>query len=189
MRTTPTILLLLLLTTPLCAQKMGGENAYAAKVSNTVQMDLVTGDKANLTLWYFSITWARGWWADALGDERRRDGMREQINTSAQRDPLGGFTSNQDLKIGGQAVAAGEYHLGFMLDEEFEWQLVLMQEDRRIPIPLPLVSAGMEQRRLRVHLDAGEEDFTARIRVAFGAQQGEVPIVLDEAPRPTEAIR
>lgn len=169
---------LLVFATPALAQKMGHSNTFAPEITQVLKL----GDRGTLKLTYTSITWSGGTWAKALQDEKTRDSMRERINAVAASDPLGSFETDKVLKIGGARVPAGRYKLAFMLNERFAWQVVLTGA-KTIPLDLEFVDTKRSRKRLTLNLDAGDKNFTARLRIAFGARESELEIALRAAAR------
>lgn len=169
---------LLVFAAPALAQRMGHSNTNAPEITQVLKM----GDRGTLKLIYTSITWAGGTWAKVLQDEKTRGPMRERINAAAASDPLGSFETDKVLTIGGTRVPAGRYKLAFMLNERFAWQVVLTGA-KTIPLDLEFVDTKRSRKRLTLNLDAGDENFTARLRVAFGARESELKIALRAAAR------
>ena len=170
---------LLLFAAPVLAQRMGHSNTNAPVITQVLKM----GDRCTLKLTYTSITWAGGTWAEALQNEKTRGPMRERINAAAASDPLGSFETDKVLTIGDARVPTGRYKLAFMLSERFAWQVVLTGA-KTIPLDLEFVDTKRSRKRLTLNLDAGDDNFTARLRVAFGTRESELAIA-PRAPAPT----
>ena len=165
------ILIALFAANPALAQKMGGTNTNAPDIQQSIQL----GKRGRIAISYQAITWSGGRWAKALQDETTRDAMRNRINAAAKEFPLGSLETDRDLNIGQGSIPAGRYALSFQLDENFAWQLVLGSE-KTYSFDLPLANSSKVMKRLTLHLDAGEEDFTASLTVAFGAKECALPV-------------
>lgn len=157
------------------AQKMGGTNANAPSINQTIELE-----DADIEIGYFAITYASGRWAKALEDEGSRDQMRQMINSRADRAPLGSFETSADLEVGGVHVPEGEYRLAFKLDDKFQWQMVLTGDEGEIHIPLQLMDNPDPSKRLVISIYAGDEDGTAGLYLAFGGKFGMLSIVPKE---------
>ncbi len=166
------VLGLSLLASPLMAQRMGHGNTNAPTITQSIDL----GEQGSVELVYGSIAWASGRWAEQLANEETRAGMRDMINTEAVANPLGSFKTSADLAVGGKRVAAGSYNLAFVLNEEYQWQMVLSAEENSIALPLQYGFNPIPSKRLILALLAGDEDFTARLLVAFGDKAAHVPI-------------
>lgn len=167
----------LLLAVPATAQRMGHANTNAPTVSQSIDLP----EKGRVELTYTSITWASGRWAEALDNEATREQMRSTINETAEQEPLGSFRSSVNLVIGHQHVLAGSYRMAFMLDDEYQWQLSLSNEEKRTLLGLEFGSNPLHSGRLVIALLAGDENFTARLLIAFGDKAGNLPIAIDPA--------
>ena len=183
------VLGLSLLATPLMAQRMGHGNTHAPTIAQSINL----GEQGSLELVYTSIAWASGRWADQLANEDTRAGMRDMINGEAGANPLGSLKTSVDLVIDGQRVLAGSYSLAFMLDEKYQWQIVLSAEANSVALPLKYGFNAIESKRLILALLAGDEDFTGRILVAFGDKAAHLPIGIapaeaTEEPAPPRGI-
>jgi len=153
----------LVATTPAHAQKMGRANQNAPTVTQKIEFG-----SDSIEIRFTSITWAAGQWAGQLADEATRGDFRARINDAAEKAPLGSLKTSLDLTLGGQKVAAGSYKVGFMLDDAFKWQIVLISDAGKIAVPLDLKDVEHEYKRLTIGLGAGEKDRSADIMVAFG---------------------
>lgn len=178
---------LLLVANPVLAQRMGHANTHAPEIRQSIKL----GDRGEIEISYQSITWASGTWAKALKDPATRDAMRDRINSTAAEQPLGSFATDKNLEIGGQPVPAGKYAMHFQLNLDFAWQLVLTSE-QKIALDLKFEQGKKVRNRLRVNLNAGDENFTAILEVAFGAKRCELliefPEVTAAASKDTTAI-
>lgn len=166
---------LLVFAAPVCAQKMGHSNTNAPEITQVLKM----GDRCTVKLTYTSITWASGTWANALKDPQARTHVRDRINAAAASDPLGSFATDKVLTIAGTRVPAGRYKLAFMLNKRFAWQVMLTGSKKKIPLDLEFTETKRTRQRLTLNLEAGDKNFTARLRVAFGTQECELAV----APR------
>lgn len=164
-------LALALLATPASAQKMGASNSNAPTVEQSIEI----GDMS-VAVNYTSISFGSGMWAKSLESDASKSRMRDRINQTATSSPLGSFETDEDVMVGGQKVAAGDYKLCFKLDDGFKWQLVLFNDDATVTIPLMLEKAPQPSKRLVMALHAGDEDGTAAIWVGFGDENGLVAI-------------
>ncbi len=174
-----------LLAVGVTAQRMGHSNTNAPTVGQSLNL----AEKGSVELSYTSITWARGTWAAQLADEATRGQKRVEINEAAKTTPLGSFTTSVDLIMNHVRVPAGSHQLAFMLDEKYQWQVVLFKEGKQIALPLRLAANPIQSKRLVLALIAGDENFTGRMFVTFGdkAAQFSIAIAETEAPvAPTE---
>lgn len=169
-----------LLAVPATAQRMGHSNTNAPTVGQSLDL----AQKGSVKLSYTSITWASGTWAAQLADEATRDQKRAEINTAAKTAPLGTFTTSVDLVMNHVRVPAGTHQLAFMLDEEFQWQVVLFQEDKEVSLRLLLADNPIQSTRLVLALIAGNEDFTGRMFVTFGDKAAQFSIAIAETEAP-----
>ena len=169
-----------LLSLPLMAQRTGHSNTNAPTVAQSIKL----GDKGTVELTYTSITWAGGRWAAQLENEATRARMRDIINEAAALEPLGSLVASVDLAIGQQRVAAGSYKLTFLLDEQYQWQIVLANDGGSTTLALPLQANPLKSQRLILALLAGDEDFTARLFIAFGDKAGNIPIAIGSVAEP-----
>ena len=161
-----------MLALPLGAQRMGHSNTNAP----TVQQSLVLGDMGSVTVSYTSITWGGGRWAQALASPASRDGMRATVNEAAVTDPLGTLETSVNLTIGPKQLAAGNYKLAFMINEEFSWELVLSNDSQRTVVPLEFGSNALKSERLQILLMSGDEDFTGRLFIGFSDKAADLGV-------------
>ena len=153
------------------AQKMGATNNNAPRMEQSIELG-----NAGIELNYTSITMAGGRWKQTLENEASRDRMRDRINNTAERAPLGSLELTDDCEINGVAVAEGSYDLCFKLDDNFKWQIVVFNDETRATIPLELSAAPEPSKRLILAMHAGQEDGTAEVYVAFGDEYGTLTI-------------
>jgi len=161
---------------PAAAQVTGSTNRNAPKMEQTCDL----GSERVLTLNYTAITFAGGNWAASLADESRRDRMKAYINGKADSAPIAFFETTSDMMINETRVAAGEYDMAFVLNDDFKWDLRLKSDSGSIMIALNLTDSPMASKRLIMSLHGGEEDGTAGVYIAFGEQIG----TLDLTPAP-----
>ncbi len=168
---------------PVTAQRMGHSNTNAP----TVGQSLNFADKGSVELSYASITWARGTWATHLADEATRHLKRDEINEAAKSAPLGTFTTSVDLVMNHVRVSAGSHQLAFMLDEKYQWQVVLFKDGKQVALPLRLAANPIQSKRLVLALIAGDENFTGRMFVTFGDKAAQFSIAIAETEAPVDA--
>lgn len=176
-----TLAALALATGPLLAQRIGDPDA--PKISQSIQL----GDMATVKLGYASINWAAAGWSEGLKGPQK-NAIRQRINRAAE--PLGSFSTDAPVTVGGQAIPAGDYKLAFKINADFGWQLVLGGTDT-VSWDLELADSATDHRRLGIVLGAGDEDFTANIRIAFGKQECNIavyPVVAEKEARPEGII-
>jgi len=167
-----TTLALCALSGPASAQRMGMINQNAPSIEQ--KMDL--GKTGVIELSYAGINFGQGNWASTLEDEKRREGMRTRINSTADQAPLGTFSTTKNIKLGETSVQAGEYDLAFKLNDEFEWELSLTSDDAKATVPLELADTEELSKRLVLSVYAGDEDFTGGLYLAFGQRFGMLSI-------------
>lgn len=153
------------------AQKMGSTNRNAPTVEQSI-----THGTTTTKLTYSAITWAGGQWAAALADEASREPMRQQINRSAERAPLGTFVLAAAMTVGTTKVEAGTWKVAFTLDDKYAWQVSLVGEASTVVVPLTLEEAKEDQKRLILGLRPGEKDGTSELAIAFGKWRCKLPI-------------
>ena len=176
-----TLVSLALVSGPLFGQRIGDPDA--PKISQSIEL----GDMATVSLGYTSINWAAARWSEGLKGPQK-NAIRQRVNRAAE--PLGSFSTNAPVTVGGQIVPAGDYKLAFKINADFGWQLVLGGQDT-VTWDLELTESATEHRRLGIVLGAGDGDFTANIRIAFGKQEcniGVDPVVAEEEERPKGLI-
>lgn len=154
------------------AQQMGSVNRDAPSIQQKIEF----ADGSSVSLDYKAITFGGGQWAKALANPEQQGTMRDRINAQAERGPLGKLTTSIDMEIGGKAVTAGEYTLGFMVSESFGWQMVAASGDSKVTWDLELMDSPMSSPRLLLGLYAGEDAHSAGIYLAFGEKSGDVEI-------------
>ncbi len=167
--------ILVVISSSAFAQRMGSSNRFAATVGQTIAF----GDKT-IELSYTAITWGGGQWAAQLADEGARAGMRDAINKSAEKTPLGTLKLSTGIAIGETKVAAGTYKVAFTIDEKFTWQVSLIGEAATVTLPLTLKTVEDDQKRLALGIRAGEKDFTAELLIAFGKSRCVLPVTLEK---------
>jgi hypothetical protein len=160
---------------PALAQVMGSSNRNAPKITQTIAFGADT-----IAVEYTSITWGEGQWAAQLANEATKVATRTRINGNADKQPMGSLKNSVAIVIGTQKVAAGTWKLEFLLDEAYQWQLVLVGEGGSVTCPLEMKTVDEERKRLHVGLGAGEKDFTAELAVGFGKSRCKLPVTLDK---------
>ncbi len=158
-----------LLAIPLDAQGTGPANQNAP----TVHGGITFANSATVELKYKSITWAQGQWANALA--AKDENTRESINNDAKNTPIGELKTSVELELGGVKVAAGVYKLAFSLDEDFAWVMTVSNDDATHRWKLELKESDARINRLRISLQAGEQDNACALRIIFGTMACEVP--------------
>jgi hypothetical protein len=153
----------LLLAVPAAAQAgKGSINQGAPTVNQTVN----AGD-AKISLNYTSINFGKGAAMTRLMDKDKGGKARESVNNQAKAQPMGTFSTSVALTCGDVKIPAGEYKLGFTINDNLEWQMSLMGTET-INIKLALMdNKAMPHKRLLCSLFAGDEN-GAGCYVAFG---------------------
>ena len=164
-------ILLATLSVTASAQRMGHSNTHAPLITQNLKM----GDRAQIKVEYTAITFSGGEWATALANENTRDGVRDQINAAASKDPLGSLETDKDLTVAGKKVPAGNYKLAFMLNKRYRWQMVLTGETT-VEFNVKFNKASIFRHRLTLNLDAGEANFTAVLHISFGNETGRLTV-------------
>lgn len=168
--------LLLLIASPLTAQKMGSVNSNAP----TISQGITFANGSGITIKYKSITWADG---KAMGNLKV---ARQRINAAAERSPLGQIVVTGDgVTLGGKKLTAGSYKMAFTLDEELNWHIITWVEQGkgRIDLPLKIKEGKGTSPRLNITVIAGQSDTQARVRIAFGKSNGYLPVFTGEKPK------
>ncbi len=162
------------LALPAVAQKMGGTNQDAPRVSQTVAYG-----NSKISLDYWSVTWAEGKFMDRLGDER----MRDYINKKADEQPLGDVKLDAALKISNQVVAAGAYSLAFKVHTSgrFYLELKAKKGDEVHRWGLRLTDSDDHSNRLKIVLTAGQKKGACDLEIRFGGKACKVAGVPAEA--------
>ena len=141
-------------------------NRNAPTVSQTV-----TAGDAKITLDYTSIAFGQGQAFNAAMDKANGAEARQNINELAKKKPIGTFTTNVAVEIGTLKLPAGEYKLGFTINDACEWQINFTGKET-MTMKLPLMDMkDMQHKRLLCSLYAGD-DSGAGIYVAFGNKAG-----------------
>jgi hypothetical protein len=169
------------LALPTVAQVQGGVNRQIPEV--TTKIDYPNGNKVSIT--YKSINFASGQWMKGLEDQ----GMRDRINTGAEKNPIGTFETSSDWKIGSDTVKAGKYSLAFKVDAEKNWKLVLFQGegDKKVEYGFKLAMSESKQNRqfLKIALAPGSQN-SAEIDIHFGQMTCNVAATPVEAAKKAE---
>ena len=156
------------LAAALCAPAFAQLQGMANNGAPTVKQTVTNGD-AKFTLDYTSITWAQGQTMTRLMDKEKGVRARQQINQGAKDNPLGSFSTSVDVTIGTLKVPAGEYKVGFTINDNLEWEINFMGKTT-LTMKLPLMDQkdkDMQHKRLLCSLFAGE-DKGAGVYIAFG---------------------
>jgi len=147
---------------PVFAQKMGMSNNDAPMVKQTIE-----AGGAKMSLNYTSITWASGKTMEAAMDKDKGAAARKRINATAKDEPLATFSTSVDVQIGTLKLAAGDYKVGFTINDNLEWEINFTGKDTQT-LKLPLMAnKEMTHKRLLCSLFAGD-DHGAGVYVAFG---------------------
>ena len=150
------------LCAPAFAQQSGMINQGAPTVSQTV-----TAGGAKFQFDYTSIAWGRGDAFNKAMDKADGADARKAINELAKKKPIGSFSTSVDVMVGTLKVPAGEYKVGFTINESCEWEINFMGKET-LTMTLPLKdNKEMPQKRLLCCLYAGEEK-GAGVYIAFG---------------------
>lgn len=175
-----------LIATPLFAQQMGSVNRNAP----TASQGITFANGSGVTIRYKSITWAEGKAMSNLA------AIRDRVNASAQRSPLGSITiEGSGVTLGGKKLPSGKYSMAFMLDEQLNWTLRATvtgaggdddgeQETRYLfEWSLKLKEGKTASKRLMITITAGASDTQARLRLAFGKNSCTIPVFTGEKPK------
>lgn len=154
-----TLALAAFLCTPVFAQKMGSRNTNAP----TIKQSITVGGQT-LSLDYTSIAWGNT--VEMCMDKEKGAQARARVNQMAERAPLASMTISADCKCGDMTLPAGEYKVGFTIDDDCNWSLNFMGKEKHA-MKLTLVDSGEESKRLLLCLYAGEEE-GAGVYVSFG---------------------
>ena len=150
------------LCAPAFAQQSGMINQNAPTVSQTV-----SAGGAKIQLDYTSIAWGRGDAFNKAMDKADGADARKSINELAKKKPIGTFSTNVDVMVGTLKVPAGEYKVGFTINESCEWEINFMGKET-LTMKLPLKdNKDMQHKRLLCSLFAGDEK-GAGVYIAFG---------------------
>lgn len=158
-------LVLFLASAPALAQKMGSANTDAPVCSESITFK--SGETIKLE--YQASVWGKT--IERAMDKEKGERARTMINTSAEKTPIGAFSTSSDIQIGDKAVASGDYTLAFTINAEAIWHLVLVAKSdatKKVEIPLQLHDAGKEAKRLRIDLAAGETSKSAELSLCIG---------------------
>jgi hypothetical protein len=160
---------ILLAAAPVTAQGTGPANQNAP----TVRGGITFANSATVELEYKSITWAQGRWANALA--AKDENTRRSINNDARNTPIGELETSVELTLGGVKVDSGAYQLAFSLDEDFAWVMTLSNDDASYRWKLELQETDARINRLRIGLQAGEQDNACMLKIVFGTMACEIP--------------
>jgi hypothetical protein len=137
-------------------------NQNAPTVSQTVM-----AGGAKIQLDYTSIAWGRGEAFNSAMDKTDGADARKAITELAKKKPIGTFSSSVDVTIGTLKVPAGEYKVGFTINDKCEWQINFMGKET-LTMTLPLMdNKEMPHKRFLCSLFAGD-DKGAGVYIAFG---------------------
>ncbi len=157
-----TLLLGASLVAPIAAQKMGGSNNNAPRVSQAIAYG-----QSKIALDYWSVNWGEGKFMGKLGNER----MRDYINKKADESPIGKVSLDAPLKIAGKVVPAGGYALAFKVRSSGSWMLVLTpKKGDPIRWGLRLKDSDDVSKRLKIVLTAGEKMGSCDVAIKFGGK-------------------
>lgn len=168
------------ITSSASAQVTGAVNRTAPKIEQSINL----GANGVIKLNYTAITYASGNWAATLADESKRERMKTSINGKADSSPMAAFSSTKDVMINGTRIAAGDYEMAFVLNDEYNWELRLKSGDKATHIAMDLMDSPEPSKRLICSLHGGDEDGTAGVYIAFGSQIAMLEI--DGAPAADE---
>lgn len=157
------------LCAPAFAQKMGMSNNNAP----TVKQSITAGD-AKVSLDYTAITWASGKTMSMVMDKDKGAKARERVNATAKEQPLGSFATSVDVMVGTTKLAAGEYKVGFTINENLEWEINFMGKET-VTVKLPLADTKDEHKRLVCSLVVAD-DAGMGVYIGFGMKSGMLPI-------------
>jgi hypothetical protein len=156
----------LVMAAPAVAQKSGRANQNAPAVAQSVTM----GDN-KVSLNYTAIAWVRGEIVKQAMDKAGGAETRKQINDLAKSQPVGTFTTSVDLTCGDLKIPAGEYKLGFTINENCEWEINFMGKDT-LTMKLPLTDNKEKPAAMLVCSLHVADRSSAGCYVAFGDKQG-----------------
>lgn len=162
-----TLALALAVCAPAVAQKMGGTNRNAPKISQSIE-----AGKASMSLNYTAITWADGRMMKALADKEKGAGMRKHVNDSAPDSPLAMFKTSVDVTCGDLHLAAGEYKVYYTIDDDCAWHINFHGKDADKPMSMKLELMGSEHENKRLLMCLYAEDKGAGVYIAFGDKTG-----------------
>lgn len=160
-----TITLAAAMCAPAFAQKMGMSNNNAPTIKQSI-----TAGEAKVSFDYTSITWSSGSTMNMIMDKEKGAKTRARVNATAKEQPLGAFSTSVDLMIGTKKIAAGEYTVGFTINEKLEWELNFMGKET-VTLTLPLAEMKDEHKRLACTIGASDETGMF-LNVCFGKKSG-----------------
>lgn len=161
------------LLAPLSAQRYGGINRNAP----TVESSITFAKAGKLSISYAALNFGEGSTMKAL---KKDAAARERHNNAAKAQPVGSMTLPAAMNVGGQDVAAGEYGVHFLVDDEGNFVLTLSHEvdgeAQLIQWPLDLREGKVERHRLVMMPIAGNGDGEATIHLHFGMMECDIPV-------------
>jgi len=165
------VLSLALAAAPIAAQRMGSVNRNAPTAGCFIEF--AGGNRLDVS--YQAITLAQGRFMSRLQELRKQDdkeqveGFVERFNVRAKDEPLGKLKVTGKITLGKTEVAAGEYRLAFMLDEEVHWKVVILDTEQKAKASWSLDTKAPKAtaRRLSMWLVAGDQG-GADLGIAFG---------------------
>lgn len=156
----------LLMAAPAVAQQSGMANRNAPTVAQTV----TSGDN-KISLNYTSIAWVRGDIIKQAMDKAGGAEKRKEINDLAKSKPVGTFTNSVDLTCGELKIPAGEYKVGFTINDNCEWEINFMGKET-LTMKLPLMDNKEKPAAMLICCLYVADRNSAGCYVAFGDKAG-----------------
>ena len=171
---TLSLLLAATLVVPAAAQRMGSVNRGAPSVSSSI-----TFPKAGkLSIEYTALAFGQGAFLKNVKENAR---FREFLNTNAKENPVGKLTLPAAMTMGGKDLAAGEYGIHFLVNDDGKWMLTLShkkgEEVSLTQWELALAEDEVQRARLVMLPVPGSKDGEAALHIHFGGWSCDVAMM------------